>query len=213
VTGGKFWALLLAAIMLSPLLAACSSSSSAAGNPQVVGIGDSMLRIAVPDIGRTLGSGYKQTMIARSGQRIDQMLPDLEAALRDHRPVAAVIENLGTNNAIQAARYGRSLADFDRLIADTAPVGCVVLTTVNTFIDRQFGHTIARDINTRIRRLHQQDARKYPIVDWDALIHAPGGLLRWSGLPPHENLAGEQWFADQYAQALAQCGVTARRNS
>jgi hypothetical protein len=169
-----------------------------------------MLRLAIPDIARALDSGYDVTMKARNGQRIDQMLPDLQNALRHHRPVAAVVENLGTNNAIQADRYKRSLSDFNLFIAETEPVGCVVLTTVSTYLDNLSRGTVARDINTRIRELHRQNPRKYPVVDWDALLHAPQGLLRWSGLPPHENTAGEQWFADQYAHALQQCGVDPR---
>ncbi len=104
--------------------------------------------------------------------------------------------------------YTRSLSDFDRLIADTEPVGCVVLTTISTHFDVNSGRTVARDINTRIWALHRQNPRKYQVVDWNALIHTPLGLLHWSGLPPHENVAGEQWFADQYAQALLRCGVS-----
>ncbi|MDP9332540.1 MAG: SGNH/GDSL hydrolase family protein, partial [Actinomycetota bacterium] len=191
---------------LMSVLGACGAHGMT-GRKHVVGIGDSLLRVASPDIRRALDSGYEVTITARSGQRIDQMLPDLQNALRRDRPVAAVIENLGTNNAIQARGYSRSLSDFDQLIADTNPVGCVVLTTISTYLDKRAGGTVARDIDARIRELHRQNPRKYPVVDWDALIHAPLGLLHWSGLPPHENAAGARWFADQYAQALLRCGI------
>src|SRR5207244_11556436 len=56
----------------------------------------------------------------------------------------------------------RSLSDFDHLIADTNPVGCVVLATISTYLDERAGGTVARDIAARIRELHRAEPAELP---------------------------------------------------
>ncbi|MGZ8734602.1 MAG: hypothetical protein ACXW1M_05400, partial [Acidimicrobiia bacterium] len=78
--------------------------------------------LAAPNIRQALSADYDPTIIAEDGRRIDEMLPPLRRALRDDTPVAAVIANLGTNNAIQGRTYSRTIEDFDRLVEATEPV-------------------------------------------------------------------------------------------
>jgi hypothetical protein len=73
----------------------------------------------MPDIRRTVDSGYDEMMTSGNGHRIDQMVPDLQNAHRHDRPVVAVIENLGSNNVIHAATYAPSLTEFDRPVSIT----------------------------------------------------------------------------------------------
>ncbi|MGZ8766564.1 MAG: hypothetical protein ACXW2C_12830, partial [Acidimicrobiia bacterium] len=71
-------------------LAACSSSATPAPE-RVIGIGDSLMLLAAPNIRQALSADYDPTIIAEDGRRIDEMLPPLRRALRDDTPVAAVI--------------------------------------------------------------------------------------------------------------------------
>jgi hypothetical protein len=203
---------LLVVVLLLLGLAACSSSAGeSAAPPRVVGIGDSLMLLATPNIRTALDEGYDARIIARNGQRIDQMLEPLAAELSRRRPVAAVVTNLGTNNVIQSSTHAGSLDEFDRLVAATAPAPCVVLTTVSTYLDTSFQSDLAAKLNEKIRALRQQDPDRFQIVDWDAAVHEPGGverLMMVDGITDgvHENpTAGRQWFADQYDEALSRC--------
>ncbi len=180
--------------------------------PKVVAIGDSLMALATPNIARNLAAGHEPTIIARNGRRIDEMLPSLRQTLRDEAPVDAVVVNLGTNNLIQAESYDQTLDDFERLIALTEDVPCVVLTTISTRLDTWRETTVGAEINAQIRRLAAKDPRQYQIADWDSAVQAPGGAERLLVEPDgiydgiHENHgAGRQWFADEYVEALSRC--------
>jgi len=170
-----------------------------------------LIVLATADIRTALDAGYETRIIAENGQRIDEMLPPLREALGRDGSVAAVFVNLGTNNVIQHETYAGALDDLDHLIETVADVPCVVLTTISTFLDTSFGSALAGRLNAKIRALREQDSGKYQIVDWDAAIHAPGGveeLMMVDGVTDgvHENpTAGREWFADEYVEALSRC--------
>ena len=197
----------LVALLATPL--ACSSSTEP---KRVVGIGDSLMLLAAPNIQQALASDHEVTIIAKNGRRIDEMLPPLRRALREEAPVEAVIANLGTNNVLQGATYTEALDDFDRLITLTKSVPCVILTTVSTRVDSWRGNSVGAEINAKIQDVRNSDPRQYQVADWDAAVRSPAGFATLLANPEgisdgvHENAtAGRQWFADQYADALSRC--------
>lgn len=203
--------LLLAVVAAVGVVVVASCASPQPARPRVVAVGDSLMFLASPNIERDLAPEHDQTIIAKSGRRIDEMLPSLRRALRDDAPVDAVLVNLGTNNLIQAETYEGTLDDFQRLIALTQEIPCVVLTTISTRLDGWRGTTVGGEINTQIRKLAAKDPRKYQVADWDAALRAPGGvesLLMVDGITDgvHQNpTTGRQWFADEYVEALSRC--------
>jgi lysophospholipase L1-like esterase len=168
--------------------------------------------LATPNIREALSGTYDETIIAENGQRVAEMTPRLQQAIDDDAP-AAVIVNLGTNDAVQGRSSARAVSDFERLVETTAEVPCVVLTTLSTTLDASFENSVATELNARIRKLRANDPNRYQVVDWDAAVSAPGGAARLMADPAsgisdgvHENAtAGRQWFADEYVEALSRC--------
>ena len=76
-----------------------AAGSTGANKPRVVFDGDSITVLATPAIHQLLDPGYDVEVLAVDGIRINQSLSALESALR-HHPYA-VVENLGTNDALQ----------------------------------------------------------------------------------------------------------------
>jgi len=103
------------------LLAAGSRQPAAgsphASKPSVVFGGDSITVLATPEIHQLLDPSYDVEVLAVIGIRINQSLPALESALRLHP--YAVVENLGTNDALQGGSHPDWVSGWDKLIRIT----------------------------------------------------------------------------------------------
>lgn len=194
---------LLAALIV--LVTACGSAS-ASNKPEVVVVGDSITYLSTPQIEHTLGAEYHVDVQAVPGKRIVQMLPALRTALKGHP--FAVIENLGTNDAIQA-RAGYDWKKYwNELIATTRNTHCVVLTTINKAADYYGAGTIGAAINADITSLVAKDPQKYKEVDWNDFLlrRIPTNLATYiSGDLIHPLPAGRQVIANMDKKALAEC--------
>jgi lysophospholipase L1-like esterase len=187
------------------LLAACSSAS-ASHKPKVVVVGDSITALSRPQIEHTLGASYDVDVQAIAGKRIVQMLPALRTALKSDP--FAVVENLGTNDAIQARAGYDWKKSWNELISTTRNVPCVVLTTIGAGADAYGAGTIGTVINTDIASLVARDPQKYKEVDWYGFLksHASSDWRTYLAadllhpLPP-----GRQVIASMDEAALAQC--------
>ena len=195
-------------IVLALTATSCSTGSSC---PRVVMIGNSITLLARPAIGRTLDPVYDVGYVFRVGVRIDQMVGLVGSDLQDNGPTSAAVIELGTNDAIQGVASTRALASLDRLLATTASVRCVVLTTVNSSADVRGGGDVAAALNERMRLLAAADPRRYKVVDWNAFVHSLGpgpfsGYLQADRT--HETALGAEWIAASDAAALHTCGTT-----
>ena len=170
-------------------------------------VGDSITAIVAPRIHGVLDPRYHVEVTAEYGKRIDQMLPALASALRI-RP-NAVVENLGTNDALEGGRQHNWMSSWNQLIHMTRRTPCVVLTTIGISDDIVYGHkSIAADINSHITRLAAQDPRHYQVADWNGFLlrHAHSDLRRY--LVPdliHPTPAGSLEIANLDEKALARC--------
>jgi GDSL-like Lipase/Acylhydrolase family len=203
----------IAMLMGCTLLASCTVAAGQtppSSKPQVVAIGDSITAYSSSDIHRALDPDYRVNISARLGKRIDQLLPVLTTSLKKHPK--ALIENLGTNDAIQDNRnWERS---WNQMIGMVKDVPCVVLTTVNALPDELGGGklrqvSVAADINRRIRHLAEIDPNKYQTVDWNGFLQGLTLANFLHYLVPdlvHPSPGGEQWIASQDKAALSRCG-------
>lgn len=140
---------------------------------QVAVVGDSITVLSKPYFARAFGSSGGADVRAKNGQRIDQMLPALQSALK-LRPRAVVV-NLGTNDVLQAQYHPNWRPAFNRMIELLATKSCVVLTTIS---DRAWSPTavpsVAEDINRAITIAAAQHPN-FHILDWNALVHSSNG--------------------------------------
>ena len=111
-------------LALSILLLADCSNSAAASKPTVVFDGDSITDIETPAIHELLDPTYDVKVLAVDGMRIEQRLPDLASAIKGHP--YAVVENLGTNDALQGGVHYDWVSSWDKLIRITRNTPCVV---------------------------------------------------------------------------------------
>jgi hypothetical protein len=154
--------------------------------------------------------------VYKDGQRIDQMLPRLELAMAAHPKVKAVVENLGTNDAIQGGRHADWRASWRRLLSSTAKVPCVVLTTINLSSDVYGGRPIAPAINQDIKKLATSQPTRYKVVDWLGFLQTVWEHHRATFFDYlnreliHETPAGARWIAEEDRAALADCGSAAQ---
>ena len=93
----------LAAVSVATILAGCSMT---AAPRRVSVIGDSITALAQPDLSTALEPTYAIGYVFRISVRIEQMLGPVASDLRDNGPTAAVVINLGTNDAIAAGTVG-----------------------------------------------------------------------------------------------------------
>ena len=162
------WVLALALV----LVAGCGNSQAGAKptRPTVVFIGDSITDIATPSIHKLMDPHYRVDVLAVDGMRINQRLPALRSAEAHHPD--AVVENLGTNDALQGGAYYPWTKSWRELISMTKDTPCVVLTTVNLASD-VYGHKpIASQINAKIRALAALNPAKYKVADWNGFLVA-----------------------------------------
>lgn len=151
-------------------------------------VGDSITFFAGSDETAALGPAYHVDTHAGIGKRIDQMLPAVRKAAKAD-PFAVVI-NLGTNDARQATSHPDWRTAYDQMIGALADQHCVVLTTINTLMTGEPGVTsVAQAINAA----QVAAAAAHPnfhLIDWNAAVHAPGGLGLLTADRVHPNDAG-----------------------
>jgi hypothetical protein len=177
--------------------------------PLVVVVGDSITEISAGSIHAALGSRYHDVTVYHEGWRIDQMLPALNSELAAHGPVHAVVENLGTNDALQGGRHADWQTGWTELLTKTAKVPCVVLTTVSLWADRYGKHSVASAIDAEIANLAKSDPTRYKVVDWNDFLtglslSSFGHYMRQDAI--HPRLPGTRWIADEDQAALSDCG-------
>jgi hypothetical protein len=211
-----------AALLACGLFTAASASSQVQATPKgserpyVVVVGDSITDLASSSIQSALSLKYQSVLVYRDGQRIDQMLPGLKFALATHPAVAAVVENLGTNDAIQGGRHADWRASWARLLSSTAKVPCVVLTTINLSSDVFGKRPVAPAINREIKKLATSDPTRYKVVDWlgflqTTWVHHRATFFDYINRELiHETPAGARWIAEEDRSALSDCGSAAQ---
>jgi hypothetical protein len=188
--------------------AGVTQGTERSGKPQVVVVGDSITAYSSKQIHHALDPTYRVEVSAQLGKRIDQMLPALRTDLQEHP--AAVIENLGTNDAIQNSHWG---PNWNQMISMTKNIPCVVLTTINVLPDEMEAGklrqvSVAAAINERIRKLAAMDPHQYQVVDWNGFVRSLtlGDFLHY--LVPdliHPAPGGSQWIATQDKAAMQRC--------
>lgn len=200
----------------------CAATSQAepthkvTSRPDVVVVGDSITDLASGSIEAALAPKYHPILVYHDGMRIDQMLPPLALALSADAHVSAVVENLGTNDALQGGRYADWRASWTRLRSMTAKVPCVVLTTINPTADAYGKRSIASAINRDVDQLAKSDPKRYKVVDWHQFLveawtkHRATffDYLQREGI--HERPPGARWLAEEDRSALAECGSSAQ---
>jgi hypothetical protein len=130
--------------------------------------------------------------------------------------VFAVIENLGTNNAIEGGRRVDWRVSWKELLSSTAKVSCVVLTTINPTADVYGKRPIALAINKDIEGLAESDPTRYKLVPWTGFLtlawtkHRSTFLDYMYGDIIHERPPGARWLAEEDRVALADCGSSAQ---
>jgi len=185
-----------------------AGSSPGASNPSVVFDGDSITVLATPAIHQLLDPRYEVEVLAVDGIRINQSLPALESALRLHP--YAVVENLGTNDALQGGAHEDWVSAWHKLIRITRATPCVVLTTINPAADALSHRPIATRINADIMNLVARDPKKYKVADWSRFLRRnvrnQRTYLRAEPILIHPTAAGALELATLDQDALAKCG-------
>ncbi len=160
-------------------------------------LGDSITVLSTSQINHALEGVYTTDVRAQSGQRIDQMLVELDDALAE-RPNEVVV-NLGTNDVLQANMHWRT--SFDRMIAALAEQPCVEITTISTRVNGWGAvPAIAGQINDAIAQAVASHA-DFHVVDWNAAVHMGGSQLLVSD-QVHPSAIGEATLASLVRSAL-----------
>ncbi len=198
----------LVGLLLALAIILMAGSSPGASKPSVVFVGDSITVLATPAIHKVLDPSYHVEVLALYGIRINQSLPALESVLRNHP--YAVVENLGTNDALQGDMHYDWVASWDMLIRITRNTPCVVLTTINPAADANSHRPIATRINADIRALAVRDPKKYKVADWRRFLsrHVSNErtFLRAEPILIHPTPAGAVKLATLDQDALTKCG-------
>ena len=185
-----------------------AGASPGASKPSVVFDGDSITILATPAIHTLLDPNYNVDVLALYGIRIEQGLPALESALRFHP--YAVVENLGTNDALQGGANPDWVSSWDKLIRITRTTPCVVLTTINPAADALSHRPIATRINADIMALAARDPKKYKVADWSRFlsrhISNQRTYLQDEPILIHPTPAGAVELATLDQNAVAKCG-------
>jgi hypothetical protein len=194
-------------LALAVVLSVGFGSSAGASKPSVVFDGDSITVLETPAIHKLLDPSYHVEVLAVEGKTINQRLPALVSALKSHP--FAVVENLGTNDAIQGGEHYDWMSSWDNLILITRTTPCVVLTTISPAADG-YGHkSIATSINAHIMALAARDPKRYKVAEWSGFLLS----RRYSDWRKylradliHETPAGAIKLATLDQDALAKCG-------
>ncbi len=160
-------------------------------------VGDSITVLSTSHINDALEGPYTTDIRARSGQRIDQMLVELDDAIAE-RPNAVVV-NLGTNDVLQGNMHWRT--SFDRMIAALAEQPCAEITTISTRVNGWGAvPAIAGQINDALAQAVASHA-DFHVVDWNAAVHMGSTQLVDSD-QVHPSAAGQARLASLIRSAL-----------
>jgi lysophospholipase L1-like esterase len=190
--------MLLCAVAL--LNAACSQDE--ADEPTLAVVGDSItvLQRQWGALDAHLADEYSVAVAATSGQRIDQMQPELAALLDapEGAPERVVI-NLGTNDMAQD--YPQWERSFDEMWATVADRSCVVYVTVREVSDRALGPLI----NEKIRDV-EAAYTNVRVFDWNAYVSERSTADRPLLFDPvHPTREGADALAAGTQEALDSC--------
>jgi hypothetical protein len=190
------------------IIVSAYSGTSSAGKPTVVFVGDSITVLATSAIQNLLGPNYRVEFVAEDGIRINQSFPALISALGSHP--SAVVENLGTNDSLQAGAGYDWGSSWHKLILMMRSTPCVVLTTINPVTDAYSHRSVATRINADIMALAARDPTKYKVADWSGFLkrHVTSQriYLRPDPILIHPSPAGAMKIAALDQDALAKCG-------
>ena len=142
--------------------------------------------------------------MGRVGYTIAQLLPDAEAAaLQDP---AAVVIDLGTNDALNSVSRAASISSLDSML-DLFPRATPVLVTVSAHFGDAATMARAKAINAHLRSLG------VAVADWDATVGAelaaglPDGPITLDDV--HPTARGQKVLAGLIAKALPRSVFTA----
>jgi lysophospholipase L1-like esterase len=190
------------------IILSADSGTPSAGKPTVVFVGDSITVLATSAIQSQLGPSYHVEFVDKDGIRINQSLPALVSALKRHP--SAVVENLGTNDALQAGAGHDWGSSWHKLILMMRNTRCVVLTTINPVTDAYSHRSVATRINADIMALAARNPTKYKVADWSGFLkrHVTSQriYLRPEPILIHPSPAGALKIAALDKDALAKCG-------
>lgn len=173
------------------------------GGPRTGIVGDSITVLSTPDIEADIAPNYAYQVQATNGYTIAQGEAELRAIDTDPAgsPVDVVI-NLGSNDAVQQNPNWQT--DWNNLIAEADPAGCVILTTLRPILDYQRAIPIADDINGEIARLVQSDPHVHEL-DWATFSDDHPQDISPDAV--HPNAQGQDAYASMVSWALHQdCG-------
>jgi lysophospholipase L1-like esterase len=171
-------------------------------------VGDSITENSELALRDAIGSGYRLTIRARGGYRVQEMEP-YSIELSTTKPEQVVI-NLGTNDVLQNWPMEASVQTLERMVKSFADAKCVHLVTINEHMDPDRGPDVqprAAAFNVELRRIADQNHAH--IIDWAATISddiasgsKKGGLLTDS---VHPNSLGKHELGAMLAKAMNDC--------
>lgn len=176
-------------VVVVVLLALDGSTSSR----RVSVIGDSITFSAGRDIAAAIQGEYHPDVHGEIGRRIDEMLPQLRAAV-DKRPFAVVV-NLGTNDALQATSHPDWRTGFTRMVETLSGTRCAIVTTISTIFGDQSSRSVATGINAAIVTAVGNHSNLH-VIDWDAAVHRADGATLLTDDRVHPSAAGQLTLAN-----------------
>jgi hypothetical protein len=188
----------------------CSGGSY--DSSRVTVVGDSLTYLEQPELSQALESRYTIAYVFRFGISIAAATDLLRAELAaDGRP-GALIENLGTNDALSGRTGSGPQPTLEPVLSAASGIPCVILTTVNTHADERGGSDVAARINSEIAWLLLLHPKRYRIVDWNRFVESLGSVETARYLQAdriHETQAGALWLAGAYESAINSCHLRA----
>jgi lysophospholipase L1-like esterase len=196
--------------------------------PRVAIAGDSMTGLAIDEIEAKFHPELQTVIDAQNGQRIDQMLAEIEAMVTNPlgKPDVMILA-LGTNDMIQENPNWRE--SLDQMIALVADIECVVLVGVNEATDRSRGNNtlVSEGLNSALDDLAASNPDKYKRAHWlekydweeEWIAQNPDGPHYfsffyvspdfpdgiWIGDGIHESLEGQVVLAQDMYDGVKQC--------
>lgn len=135
-------------------------------------IGDSITVMSADEIDDEIDGRFDADVRAISGQRIDNMLPAVEEAVAEHD---VVVVNLGTNDVLQAESHPDWQTGFLQMVQHLTRTDCAVMVNISTTV---IGPGARPEVATAINAAIEQAANEHDnlhVLDWDAIVHGPGG--------------------------------------
>ena len=176
---------------------AVSTPTTVAPSRGVAMLGDSITYMSLDALTRAIAPVASLSLVGRPGYTIDQLMPDAEAGALTNP--AAVIIDLGTNDALNKVSTVDSLVALDSMLSLFSRA-TPVLVTVNTHFGDAAAQARAAAINAHIRSLGVR------VADWDARVGAelaaglPDGAITIDEV--HPTARGQKVLAGLIAAAL-----------